>query len=96
MLKAKVKDQLLARAIAFMWTHTGKTERMVFMAKNGVRSDLRVYNFSWQECTTVLLADVCYACSGGSRTLLLGELRYSRWGVSKGGLGHVTPEIFTF
>ena len=33
MLKAKVKDQLLACAIAFMWTHKGKTERMVFVAK---------------------------------------------------------------
>ena len=45
MLKAKVEDQLFACAIAFMWTHTGKTERMVFVAKNGLRSDLRVYNF---------------------------------------------------
>ena len=73
MLKAKVKDQLLlACAVAFMWTHTSKTERMVFVAKNGLRSNLRVYNFSWQECTPVLLADVCYACNGGSRALLLG------------------------
>ena len=72
MLKAKVKDQLFACAIAFMWTHTGKTERMVFVAKNGFRSDLRVDNFPWRDGTPVLLADVCYACSGGSRTLLLG------------------------
>ena len=46
MWKAKVKDQLLACAITFMWTwseHTGKTEIMVFVAKNGLRSDLRVY-----------------------------------------------------
>ena len=64
MLKAKVKDQLLACAIAFMWTHTSKTERMVFVAKNGLRSNLRGYNLSWQGCTTVLLADVCYACKG--------------------------------
>ena len=54
MLKAKVKDQLLACAVAFMWTHTGKTERMVFVAKNGLRSDLRLYNISWWECTPVL------------------------------------------
>ena len=45
MLKAKVKDQLLACAIAFMWTHTIKTDRMVFVAKNGLRSNLRMYNF---------------------------------------------------
>ena len=75
MFKAKVKDQLLAYAIAFMWMHTGNTERMVFVVKNDLRSILRVYNFSWRECTPVLLADVCYTCSGGTRTLLLWGLR---------------------
>ena len=64
MLKAKVKDQLLACAITFMWTHTSKTERMVFVAKNGLKSNLRVYNFSWWDCTPVLLADMCYTCKG--------------------------------
>ena len=32
--------------------YTGKTERMVFVAKNGLRSNLRVYDFQ-------TLADVC-------------------------------------
>ena len=39
--------QILACAIAFMWSwneHTGKTEIMVFVAKSDLRSDLRVYN----------------------------------------------------
>ena len=67
MWKAKVKDQLLACTITFMWTlseHTGKTERMKLVAKKGLRSDLRVYNLqniSWRECATVsLAADACY------------------------------------
>ena len=45
MWKAKVKDKLLAYAISFMWTwskHTGKTKTMVFVAKNILRSDVRV------------------------------------------------------
>jgi len=47
MWKAKVKDKLLAYAISFMWTwseHTGKTKTMVFVAKNILRSDVRVIN----------------------------------------------------
>ena len=48
MWKDKVKGQLLACEITFMWTlseHTGKTERTVLGVKNGLRNDLRVYNF---------------------------------------------------
>ena len=36
---------------------------MVFVAKNNLRSDLRLYNvkkISWRECAPVSLADVCY------------------------------------
>ena len=39
---------------------------MVFVAKNGLRSDLRVYNFtkfSWRECAPVPLTDVCHTCT---------------------------------
>ena len=56
MWKAKVKDQVLVCAIAsFTWTwseHTGKTEWMVFKAKNGLRSNFRVNN--WKK---ILLRD---------------------------------------
>ena len=41
----RVKNQVSACAIAFRWTwnkHRGKTERMVSVAKNSLRSDLRV------------------------------------------------------
>ena len=37
---------------------------MVLWAENGLRSDLRVYNFKkvlWQECAPVPLADAFYA-----------------------------------
>ena len=76
MLKAKVKDQLLACAVAFMWTHTGKTERMVFVAKNGLRSDHRGAS----------LYNICIIFHGGSVSQFS-----SRWGVSKGGLGACRP-----
>ena len=35
------------------------TERMVFVAENGLRSDLIVYNFSWWEHAPGPLADAC-------------------------------------
>jgi len=35
---------------------------MVFVAKNGLRSDLRVYN-SWREHAPVPLADACTECA---------------------------------
>ena len=45
------------------------TERVVFVAKNGLRSDLRVYNFKkilWRERAPVLLADACYVRTAGA------------------------------
>ena len=59
---------------------TGKTEGMVVVAKNGLRSNLGVYHFKkklWQERSPVPLADACYArteCAhAGPRTHTLGE-----------------------
>ena len=53
MYKAKVNNQLLACAItSFMWMWSecaGKNERIVFVAEIDLRSDLRVYDFSWQK-----------------------------------------------
>ena len=63
MWKAKVNNQLLARVIGFMWgwsKYTGKTERVVFVAKNCLRSTYNFEKFSWQEWAPVPLADVCY------------------------------------
>ena len=41
MWKAKVKDQLLAHAIAFMWTEMSIQVRGIY-GQNGLRHDLRV------------------------------------------------------
>ena len=43
-----------------------QTERMVFVAKNSLRSNLKVYNFKiflWWEHPPARLADECYACT---------------------------------
>ena len=63
MWKAKVKDQLLACAIAFMWTwskHTGKTERMVFVAKTRLKKKKKIVAHSSSPSKCVLRAHLVY------------------------------------
>ena len=60
MLKAKIKDQLLACAIAFMWMHTSKTEKWYLWPKTASEAISEctffhggnVPQFSYQICVT--------------------------------------------